>query len=452
MISFPSDRVSSLFLPTTRELPADAHALSHQLMLRAGLIRQTSAGIYAWLPLGYRVLRHIEQIVREEQNRINAQEMLMPTIQNADIWQTSGRYDNYGPEMLRLKDRHNRDMLYGPTNEEMITQLFAQDVHSYKNLPLSLYHIQWKFRDEIRPRFGVMRGREFLMKDAYSFDISEKHGLESYYAMFAAYLRTFERLGLKAIPMQANTGPIGGNKSHEFVILAETGESRIFCDARLLKLNASQLQGTTEKHIAPWLSFYAATDDEVDMNLYHEQVPPEYRLQTQGIEVGHIFFFGDKYSIPLGAFVETQNGQKVPVQMGSYGIGISRLAGAIIEACHDENGIVWPSSIAPYLVGIINIKNGDLECDSLSQELFSRFQVMNIPCLLDDRNERPGVKFKDMDLIGIPWHIIIGPKNIKEHVVEIKNRKSGERSFLSFDQLESFFKHISPHHPPSPSP
>lgn len=444
MLDALNDRMSSLFLPTMRELPADAHAISHKLMLKSGMIRQTSAGIYAWLPIGYKVLRNIEQIVREEQNKINCQEILMPTIQNADLWKISGRYDDYGPDMLRIKDRHDRDMLYGPTNEEMITNIFANDVHSYKHLPLSMYHIQWKFRDEIRPRFGVMRGREFLMKDAYSFDISVQAAHETYHSMFVAYLRTFERLGLKAIPMRADTGPIGGDLSHEFVIIAATGESKLFCDSRLLNLSVSSITDQDYKQATkPWLSYYATSDDEVDMDEYHSSVPEEFRLQTNGIEVGHIFFFGDKYSKCLGAFVENKNSEKIAVQMGSYGIGISRLVGAIIEACHDKDGIVWPASIAPYLIAIINLKSGDLKCDLLSNQLFDMFSKSNISCLLDDRDERPGIKFKDIDLIGIPWQIIIGPKNINENIVEIKNRKSSERSLLSIDELENFFSDIT---------
>ncbi|AWK85781.1 proline--tRNA ligase [Azospirillum thermophilum] len=428
-------RLSSFFMPTLKETPTEAQIVSHRLMLRAGMIRQTSAGIYAWLPLGFRVLQKIEQIVREEQDASGAQELLMPTIQSAELWKESGRYDDYGKEMLRITDRHDRDMLYGPTNEEMITDIFRSFVRSYRQLPLNLYHIQWKFRDEIRPRFGVMRGREFLMKDAYSFDIDPAGAKRSYQKMFLAYLRTFARLGLKAIPMRADTGPIGGDLSHEFIILAETGESGVFCHKEWLNLDVLQDAPGFDEDLQPFFdkytSIYAATDEK------HEPgacpVPESDLVSARGIEVGHIFYFGTKYSKPMNAVVAGPNGEPVPVEMGSYGIGVSRLMGAIIEASHDDNGIIWPDAVAPFNVGLVNLKAGDAETDRVCQELYYKLRANGLDVLYDDRDERPGVKFADMDLIGLPWQLVVGPRGLKSGVVELKRRATGEKEELSVD-------------------
>lgn len=425
-------RLSRYFLPVTKETPADAQIVSHKLMLRAGLIRQTAAGIYAWLPLGFRVLNKIEQIVREEQDKAGAIELLMPTIQSADLWRQSGRYDAYGPEMLRIKDRHDREMLYGPTNEEMITAIFRDAVKSYRDLPRTLYHIQWKFRDEVRPRFGVMRGREFLMKDAYSFDVDEAGLKASYEAMFVAYLRTFARLGLQAVPVKAPTGPIGGDLSHEFHILAETGESAVFYDAALEEVSRDELLSADSSTIAKLTGLYAMEEEE------HQKVEncpvPAERLRTRrGIEVGHIFAFGTKYSASMGMSVQTADGGQVHPQMGSYGIGVSRLMGAIIEASHDENGIVWPESVAPYRVGLINMRADDANCASAADDIYARLQQAGVEVLYDDRDERGGAKFATMDVIGLPWQLIVGPKGLEKGVVELKNRASGEREELSVE-------------------
>jgi prolyl-tRNA synthetase len=344
-------RVSRYFLPILRDTPKEAEIVSHQLMLRAGMIRQASSGIYSWLPLGKRVLDKIGDIVREEQNRAGAIEVLMPTIQSADLWRESGRYEAYGKEMLRITDRHEREMLYGPTNEELITTIFRDGVKSYKDLPRNLYHIQWKFRDEIRPRFGVMRGREFLMKDAYSFDLTPEEGVRSYNRMFAAYLRTFARMGLKSIPMRAETGPIGGDLSHEFIILAETGESQVFGHQDLfdgpIPPADTDFDGDLQPVVDRWTSLYAATDEQHDPAKFDAEVPAEKQVTARGIEIGHIFFFGTKYSEPMGCKVQGPDGQMIHLQMGSYGVGVSRLAAAIIEASHDENGIVWPCRSRP---------------------------------------------------------------------------------------------------------
>ena len=426
-------RLSAYFLPTLKENPNEAQIVSHRLMLRAGMIRQTSAGIYAWLPLGFRVLKKIEQIVREEQDAAGAQELLMPTIQPAELWKESGRYDDYGKEMLRIKDRHDREMLFGPTNEEMITDIFRSAVKSYRDLPRNLYHIQWKFRDEIRPRFGVMRGREFLMKDAYSFDLDGASARRSYQKMFLAYLRTFARLGMKAIPMQADTGPIGGDLSHEFIILAETGESGVFCDKEWLDLNVLESAPGFGDDLGPFFdkytSIYAATDEKHDPAT--SPLAPEELVNARGIEVGHIFYFGTKYSAPLGAVVAGPNGEQITVEMGSYGIGVSRLVGAIIEASHDDAGIIWPESVAPFKVGLINLKTGDAECDRVCEELYRDFTAAGVEVLYDDRNERPGAKFADMDLIGVPWHLTVGPRGLQNGVVELKHRATGQREELS---------------------
>ncbi|AWZ00422.1 proline--tRNA ligase [Rhodobiaceae bacterium] len=428
-------RLSQFMLPTLKEDPAEAQIVSHRLMLRAGLIRQTAAGIYAWLPLGIRVLKNIEKIVREEMDRAGAVELLMPTLQSAELWQRSGRYDGYGKEMLRITDRHDREMLYGPTNEEMVTELFANGVRSYKDLPMNLYHIQWKFRDEIRPRFGVMRGREFLMKDAYSFDLDEEKGREAYYRMFVAYLRTFGRMGLKAVPMAADTGPIGGDLSHEFIILAETGESEVFCHKDLIEM---EIPGEDVDYTADLSSIvderralYAATDEIHDQAKFEAEVPEADRLSARGIEVGHIFFFGSKYSEPLNAVVTGPDGKDVPVQMGSYGIGVSRLMGGIIEASHDENGIIWPESVAPYKAGVINLKSGDAETDRVCEELYAKLTAAGVDVLYDDTDARGGTKFSNMDLIGLPWQIVVGPRGLKSGVVELKNRATGDREEMA---------------------
>jgi len=427
-------RLSRFLSPILKETPAEAQIVSHRLMLRAGMIRQEAAGIYAWLPLGFRVLKKIEQIVREEMDRAGAVEMLMPTLQLADLWRESGRYDAYGPEMLRIEDRHKRELLYGPTNEEMITEIFRAYVKSYKALPLNLYHIQWKFRDEQRPRFGVMRGREFLMKDAYSFDLTEEDAKKSYNRMFVAYLRTFARMGLKAIPMRAETGPIGGDLSHEFIVLAETGESTVYCDRDVLDLPIPgedvDYQGDLTPIIDQWTSVYAATEDVHDSARYEREVAAANRMETRGIEVGQVFYFGDKYSTPMKATVTGADGQETPAQMGSYGVGVSRLLGAIIEASHDEAGIIWPDAVAPFGVGIINLRQGDADCDAACETAYAALTRAGREPLYDDTDERGGGKFAKMDLIGLPWQLIVGPKGIKDGVVELKNRRSGERETL----------------------
>ncbi|PTQ09887.1 proline--tRNA ligase [Sphingomonas oleivorans] len=431
-------RLSRYFLPVAKESPADAQIVSHKLMLRAGLIRQTAAGIYAWLPLGLRVLRKIEQIVREEQDRAGAVELLMPTLQSADLWRESGRYDAYGPEMLRIRDRHEREMLYGPTNEEMITAIFRDSVRSYRDLPRTLYHIQWKFRDEVRPRFGVMRGREFLMKDAYSFDLDEAGARLSYYTQLLAYLRTFQRLGVKAVPMKAASGPIGGDLSHEFIVLAPTGESEVFYDSDFDQFDwqQSELDYGNEadlKRLFDQVSgMYAATDETHEPARW-DAVPEMRRRQGRGIEVGHIFFFGTKYSAAMGMSVQGPDGQPVVPQMGSYGIGVSRLMGAIIEASHDANGIIWPEAVAPYKVGLINMRADDAKCAAAADDLYAKLNAAGVETLYDDRDERGGAKFATMDLIGLPWQIVIGPKGLERGVVELKNRASGEKVELSID-------------------
>jgi prolyl-tRNA synthetase len=430
-------RLTRVFMPTLKETPAEAQIVSHRLMLRAGLIRQTSAGIYAWLPAGLRVLRNVERIVREEQDRAGAQEILMPTIQPADLWQRSGRYDDYGKEMLRIRDRQDREMLFGPTNEEMVTDIFRSYATSYRDLPRNLYHIQWKFRDELRPRFGVMRGREFLMKDAYSFDLTKEASEHSYQQMFVAYLRTFARMGLKAIPMQADTGPIGGNLSHEFIILAETGESQVFLDRALLDFDPLAATPDYDGDLSPmvefWTQRYAATDEKHDEAAW-ARVPAESQVSARGIEVGHIFHFGTKYSAPMGLTVAGPDGQPVIPEMGSYGIGVSRLVAALIEAHHDEAGIRWPDAVAPWRASILNLKPGDGACDALCERLHA---ALPDQALYDDRPERAGVKFNDADLMGLPWQAIIGPRGAKEGRVELKRRATGERAELSFDDAIS---------------
>ncbi len=432
-------RLSDYFLPTLREDPAEAQIVSHRLMLRAGLVRQASAGIYSWLPLGLRVLRKVEQIVREEQDAAGAQELLMPTIQSADLWQESGRYDGYGKEMLRIIDRHDREMLYGPTNEELITDIFRQTIRSYKDLSKILYHIQWKFRDEVRPRFGVMRGREFLMKDAYSFDLDYESARRSYNRMFVSYLRTFARMGLQAIPMQADTGPIGGDLSHEFIILADTGESEVYCHKDYLTYDAlsevatddSDLASTVEK----WTSLYAATDEKHDAAQAGEL--GESLISARGIEVGHIFYFGTKYSKAMGATVTGPDGDDLFPEMGSYGIGVSRLVGAIIEAYHDDDGIIWPDSVAPFSVGVINLRTGDADCDAACEDIVQKLEAAGQDVLYDDRDERAGAKFAKMDLIGLPWQVIVGPRGLKNGVIELKRRATGDREELSVESALS---------------
>lgn len=427
-------RLSRYFLPILKETPKEAEIVSHRLMLRAGMIRQQSAGIYSWLPLGLKVLRKIERIVEEEQARAGAIQLLMPTIQSADLWRESGRYDAYGKEMLRITDRHERDMLFGPTNEEMITDIFRGYVRSYKDLPLNLYHIQWKFRDEVRPRFGVMRGREFLMKDAYSFDLDKESARHAYNRMFVAYLRTFARMGLKAIPMKADTGPIGGDMSHEFIILADTGESEVFCDKSLLELPTPAEDTDFSSDLTPivteWTTPYAATDEMHDEAAFGE-LAEDTRVSARGIEVGHIFYFGTKYSDAMGAKVATAEGTEVPVHMGSYGVGVSRLLGALIEANHDENGIVWPKSVAPFHVGLVNLKPGDELTDPVCEDLYVKFEAAGIEVLYDDTDTRAGAKFATMDLIGLPFQVVAGPRGLKDGLLEVKDRATGEKEMLS---------------------
>ncbi len=438
-------KLSNYFLPILRDDPKEAEIVSHKLMLRAGMIRQESAGIYSWLPLGFQVLKNIEQIVREEQNRAGAIEVLMPTIQSADLWRKSGRYDEYGKEMLRITDRHERDMLYGPTNEEMITDIFRSGVQSYKDLPRNLYHIQWKFRDEVRPRFGIMRGREFYMKDAYSFDVSAEAGRHSYNKMFVAYLRTFARMGLKAIPMRAETGPIGGDQSHEFLILADTGESEVFFDRDFYDMDWSEFEidyddvGKVAGIVDEFTSKYAATDDMHDAAEYEKQVPEKKRLSGRGIEVGHIFFFGTKYAEPLGCTVQDEAGKSATIHSGSYGVGVSRLAGAIIEASHDDAGIIWPESVSPFRLGLINLKPGDPQTDAMCGKLYKGLTGNGVTVLCDDKDERAGTKFARMDLIGLPWQAIVGPRGLKDGVAEIKNRATGERENVPLDQVVTRF-------------
>jgi prolyl-tRNA synthetase len=428
-------RLSRYFLPLLKETPAEAQIVSHRLMLRAGLVRQEAAGIYAWLPLGQRVLRKIEQIVREEQDRAGAIEILMPTLQPAELWRETGRYDAYGKEMLRIKDRHDRELVYGPTNEDMVTEIFRSAVRSYKSLPLILYHIQWKFRDEIRPRFGVMRGREFLMKDAYSFDLDAESARKSYNRMFVAYLRTFARMGLKSIPMRAETGPIGGDLSHEFIILADTGESQVYCHSDLIDMPVPGADVDFAGDLAPIVNarsnLYAATEDKHDQAEFEARVSPDKRLSARGIEVGHIFFFGSKYSEPMRALVAGPDGQERPVESGSYGIGVSRLVGAIIEANHDDAGIIWPEPVAPFDLALINLKAGDAGTDSVCNDLYAKLTAAGRDVLYDDTQERPGAKFATMDLIGIPTQIIVGPRGLEKGVVEVKTRRTGAREELS---------------------
>ncbi len=429
-------RVSRYFLPVLKENPAEAQIVSHRYMLRAGMIKQQAAGIYSWLPLGYRVLKRIEQIVHEEQARAGHIPLLMPTLQPADLWRESGRYDDYGQEMLRITDRQKRELLYGPTNEEMITDIFRSHVSSYKDLPLTLYHIQWKFRDEMRPRFGVMRGREFLMKDGYNFDVDKPAALHAYNRHMVSYLRTYERMGLTAIPMRADSGPIGGEDTHEFLVLAETGESEVFFDSAVtdLKLGAREVDYDNRDEVAAvcreFTTLYARTDETHDAALF-DAIPAERRKVARGIEVGQIFYFGTKYSEAMGATVVTADGSKVPVEMGSHGIGVSRLLGAIIEASHDDKGIIWPEGVTPFPVGIVNLKQGDAGTDAACEGLYKALTAKGLEPLYDDRDERAGAKFATMDLIGLPWRITVGPRGLANGVVELTSRRTGVSAEMS---------------------
>ena len=424
-------RMSRYFLPVLKETPAEAQIVSHRLMLRAGMIRLASAGIYSWMPLGLKVLQRIEKIVCEEQIRAGHIPILMPTLQPASLWRESGRYDDYGEEMLRIRDRHGRDLLYGPTNEELITDIFRSHVNSYRQLPLTMFHVQWKFRDEIRPRFGVMRGREFLMKDGYNFDVDKDAAIHSYNRHLVSYLRTYERLGLKAIPMRADTGPIGGKHSHEFLVLADTGESEVYFDSTILDLRLGNRKvdyDSREESAAimeEWTTPYARTDETHDQKAFEREVPEQARRKSRGIEVGQIFYFGTKYSEPMGAFVVDADGERVPVHMGSHGIGVSRLAGAIIEAKHDEKGIIWPESVSPFHVGIVNLAVDDKDCADVCDELCRNLESKGLEPLYDDRPERAGTKFATMDLIGLPWRITVGPRDLRKGVVELTCRKTG---------------------------
>ncbi len=430
-------RLSRYFLPLLKESPKEAEIVSHKLMLRAGMIKQQAAGSYSWLPLGFKVLQKVVRIIEEEQNRSGAIELLMPTLQSADLWRESGRYDAYGEEMLRLKDRHKRDMLYGPTNEEMITDIFRTYVHSYKDLPLNLYHIQWKFRDEVRPRFGTMRSREFLMKDAYSFDLDKDGATQAFYRMFVAYLRTFHRMGLVGIPMRADSGPIGGDMSYEFHVLAETGESAVFLHADLVDKPIPPIDIDFRSDLTPifkdWTSLYAATDEMVDEGKFNAEVPQDKQLKARGIEVGHIFYFGTKYSEPMKATVTGPDGKEIMVHGGSYGIGPTRLVPAVIEASHDDNGIIWPVPVAPFEAVVINLKAGDAATDGACEKLYGELNAAGLDTLYDDRDQPAGAKFATADLIGIPYQLILGPRGLKEGQAEIKHRKTGERETLPID-------------------
>ncbi len=438
-------RLSRYFLPILKDTPAEAQIVSHRLMLRAGMIRQEAAGIYAWLPLGLRVMKKIEQIVREEQNRAGAVELLMPTLQQADLWRESERYDDYGKEMLRIKDRHERDLLYGPTNEEMVTEIFRAYVRSYKSLPLNLYHIQWKFRDEIRPRFGIMRGREFLMKDAYSFDLDPAGARRAYNRMFVAYLRTFARMGLKSVPMRADTGPIGGELSHEFIVLADTGESQVYCDKTLIDMpvpdETVDFDGDLEPLIRARTDLYAATEEKHDAAEFETRVPEDRRLSARGIEVGHIFYFGTKYSKAMKAVVAGPDGQDHFVEMGSYGIGVSRLVGAIIEASHDEAGIIWPDAVAPFQVILtpINMHKSTRVAET-SEKLYRQLTAAGIEVLLDDRDVRPGVKFAEAELIGIPHRVVIGDRGLEAGKLEYRHRRAAESVEFASDEALAFLQ------------
>ncbi|MGR3675587.1 proline--tRNA ligase [Sagittula sp.] len=444
-------RLSRYFLPVLKETPSEAQIVSHRLMLRAGMIKQAQAGIYSWLPLGFKVLKKIENIVHEEQQRAGHIPLLMPTLQSADLWRESGRYEAYGEEMLRITDRQGRDMLYGPTNEELITDIFRSFVRSYKDLPLTLYHIQWKFRDEIRPRFGVMRGREFLMKDGYNFDLTKEDALHAYNRHLVSYLRTYERMGLQAIPMRADGGPIGGDYTHEFLVLAETGESEVFYDSEITDLkfgtrdidfdSVEECQSVLEE----FTSRYARTDETHDEALFN-QIPEERRRSARGIEVGQIFYFGTKYSDAMNAVVQDQSGAQVPVHMGSHGIGVSRLLGAIIEASHDDKGIIWPEGVTPFHCGIVNLKQGDAEADAACEAIYLDLVKSGLEPLYDDTNERAGGKFATMDLIGLPWRITVGPRGLKNGVVELTSRRTGESEEMPPEQAVERIRQIYANH------
>lgn len=445
-------RLSRYFLPVLKENPAEAQIVSHRLMLRAGMIKQQAAGIYSWLPLGFKVLRKIENIVHDEQIKAGHIPMQMPTLQPADLWRESGRYDAYGPEMLRMKDRHDRDMLFSPTAEEMFTDVFRAHVNSYKDLPLTIYQIQWKFRDEVRPRFGVMRGREFYMKDGYNFDLTKEDALHAYNRHLVSYLRTYERMGLQAIPMRADSGPIGGDDTHEFLVLAETGESEVFYDSQITDLtfgdraidydSREECQAVLEE----FTSRYARTDETHDEAAFNE-VPEERRRVARGIEVGQIFYFGTKYSDAMGATVVDNEGNKVPVHMGSHGIGVSRLLGAIIEASHDDKGIIWPEGVTPFHVGIVNLKQGDDAADAACESLYAELTAAGFEPLYDDRNERAGGKFATMDLIGLPWRITVGPRGLANGVVELTSRRTGESVEMAPAEAIAKIKEIYANHP-----
>ncbi len=444
-------RLTRYFLPVLKENPAEAQIVSHRYMLRAGMIKQQAAGIYSWLPLGFKVLRRIEQIVHEEQQRAGHIPLLMPTLQSADLWRESGRYEAYGDEMLRITDRQNRDLLYGPTNEEMITDIFRSHVGSYRDLPLTLYHVQWKFRDEMRPRFGVMRGREFLMKDGYNFDVDRESALHAYNRHMVSYLRTYERMGLTAIPMRAASGPIGGDDTHEFLVLASTGESEVFFDDAVteLKLGRREVDYGSWQQVASicqeFTRLYARTDETHDPALF-EQVPEARRRVGRGIEVGQIFYFGTKYSEPMKALVVNQAGERVPVHMGSHGIGVSRLLGAIIEASHDDRGIIWPEGVTPFHAGIVNLKQGDTDADAACEGLYHALRARGLDPLYDDRDARAGEKFATMDLIGLPWRITVGPRGLANGLVELTSRRTGESEEMSpdaaVDRLASLYAEL----------
>ncbi|PQM60309.1 MAG: proline--tRNA ligase [Rhodobacteraceae bacterium] len=422
-------RLTNYFLPISKEVPTDAQIVSHQLMLRSGMIKQSASGIYSWLPLGLKVLQRVEKVVHEEQQKAGHLPMLMPTIQPAELWRESGRYEDYGKEMLRITDRHEREMLYGPTNEELITDIFRSFIKSYKELPKTLYHIQWKFRDEVRPRFGIMRGREFLMKDGYSFDIDRPMAINAYNRHLVSYLKTYERLGLQAIPMRADTGPIGGDYSHEFLVLAKTGESKVFYDgaSQHIKLGNEYVDyedvGGLQRTVDRFTENYARTEETHDLSLFN-QLPEERQVEARGIEVGQIFYFGTKYSEAMDATVTLADGSKKLVEMGSHGIGVSRLVGALIEAHHDEDGIVWPKAVTPFHVAIVNLKQGDTEIDKVCEQIYTGITAAGLDPLYDDREERAGAKFATMDLIGIPLRVTVGPRGIREGMIEVRCRST----------------------------
>ena len=432
--------LTRFFLPVLKENPKEAEIISHIYMLRAGMIQQSASGIYSWLPLGKIVLEKITEICRQEMIKAGANEILMPTLQSAEIWKESGRYEDYGKEMLRIKDRNNRNLLYGPTNEELVTEIFRTHVNSYKELPLNLFHIQWKFRDELRPRFGVMRGREFLMKDAYSFDVDYNCSIKSYNIMFIAYMQLFKKMGLKAIPMKAETGPIGGDLSHEFIVIADTGESEVYVEEQLLNFEGSlaniNYNDDLQEEVNKFTSFYAATEEKHDESNFENN--KNTLIKTRGIEVGHIFHFGQKYSLPMRATISDRVGENIPVFMGSYGVGLSRLVGAVIEANHDQKGIIWPKEITPWDYNIINLKYGDTDCDRICLDMYNEMNHKSLKVLYDDTDDRVGTKLARADLIGLPYQIIIGPKGIKEQLYDLKCRKSGDISRLSYNELLNF--------------